>query len=90
MKRGLQFLGVGASIALAQSVADSAVAASSKAAPVMATPAVRAARHQAQFSNPFGFGVCKYVTMKGTNFSVAVPSETPLPEIPELKNIPLT
>ena len=100
MKRGLQILGVGVCIALAQSVPDNAAAASRKAAAVIATPQVRSAKathpvvllsgcvHQAQFSNPFGYGLCKYVTVKGTNFSVAVPSETPLSEIPELKSIP--
>jgi hypothetical protein len=99
MKRALQILGVGACIALTHGVSDEAVAAS-RAAAVMATPAVKSARalhpvvalagcvQQAQFSNPFGSGACKYVTVKGVNFSVAVPSETPLSEIPELKNIP--
>ena len=82
MKKGSAIFGRGHVHCTGTSVPDSAVAASSKAAAVMATPAVRAARHQAQFSNPFGFGACKYVTVKGTNFSVAVP--------PELKNIPLT
>lgn len=97
MKRALQILGVGAYIALTHGFSDKAVAAS-RAAAVMATPAVKSARalhpvvalavQQAQFSNPFGSGACKYVTVKGVNFSVAVPSETPLTEIPELKNIP--
>lgn len=89
---------MGACIALTHGFSDKAVAAS-RAAAVMATPAVKSARalhpvvalagcvQQAQFSNPFGSGACKYVTVKGVNFSVAVRSETPLTEIPELKNI---
>jgi hypothetical protein len=99
MKAILQILGVGACITLTYGFSDNAVAAS-RAAAVMATPAVKSARalhpvvalagcvQQAQFSNPFGSGACKYVTVKGVNFSVAVPSETPLSEIPELKSIP--
>jgi hypothetical protein len=83
-----------------QAFACQAYAKSAKTAAVMATAAVQSAKafhplvqlsgcvHQAQFSNPFGSGACKYITVNGTNYSAAVPSETPLTEIPELKSIP--
>lgn len=103
MRKVLQILTVGLSVALLQIFAQGAQAKMKSAAALMSSPAVQAAKgihpivqlsgcvHQAQTGNPLSTAACKYITMNGVNYSAAVLSETPVAEfykIPSAQPIP--
>ena len=92
MRKVIQILTVGLSVALLQIFAQGAQAKMKSAAALMSSPAVQAAKgihpivrlsgcvHQAQTGNPLSTAACKYITMNGVNYSAAVLSETPVAE----------